>query len=131
RKIVGNSECCSAGSRDRNKSPAGAARVIKAADRHSAVDERRSAFDRGLAFFLLRKFTESGDFNSTGRGAEHASQQMGTNERRTRCAINDSQTERSELGVEISAVYAGDEILTPHHISEIFRSAGIIDHAQG
>src|SRR5205823_14144170 len=44
--------------------------------------------------------------------------------------IKHSQTERSELSIEISTVYPGDEILAPHHVSKIFRAAGIIDQMQ-
>jgi len=104
--------------------------LIKATDRHSTIDQKRSALDRGIAFFLLRKFAEPEELNPAGRAAKHAREQASTNKGRTGCAINHSQTERSELGVEISAVYPADEILAPHDISEIFGSARIIDQME-
>src|SRR5262249_37803549 len=104
RKVVRNSECRSAGSRDCDKSPEGAGRLIKAGDGHSVIDKNRSAPDWGIDFFFLQKWAEPNNFNPAGRGAEYAGEQTRTNKGRTRCPINPSKTERSELSVKISAV---------------------------
>ena len=104
--------------------------MIKTADWYSAVNQKRSAFDRGIAFLLLCKFGETKDFDPARRGAEDARQQPRANQRRSPGSIDDSQAQRFELGVEIPAVYPSDEIPAIYYVDEIFRSARIIEQLQ-
>src|SRR4030088_1905528 len=108
----------------------GQASIIESAHFCSKIDKERSTLYRGIELFLSRKFGKTHDLNAARRRSEDTSKQTGGEQRKNKPAFDNSQSNRGEVRIEITAIHTGEAFRLFHRVRQILVATGIIDHAQ-
>src|SRR6266513_338319 len=104
--------------------------IVQTPDRLASINEKRPALNCCSHSQAPRKFTRANDLQSSGGRHKHARNQACALQWRDHLPVRDSQTERREVFIEVSAIYTGQTFFTFHHLAETLCTTFILKHTQ-
>src|SRR5947208_7952844 len=92
--------------------------TVQTPDRLASINEKRPALNCCSRSQAPRKFTRANDLHSSGGRHKHARHQACALQWRDHLPVRDSQTERSEVFIEVPAIYTGQTFFMSHHLTK-------------
>src|SRR5438270_4640342 len=92
--------------------------IVQTPDRLASINEKRPALNCCSHSQGQRKFTRANDLHSSGGRHKHARHQACALQWRDHLPVRDSQTERSEVFIEVPAIYTGQTFFMSHHLTK-------------
>src|SRR5437660_7795641 len=104
--------------------------IVQTPDRLASINEKRPALNCCSHSQAPRKFTRANDLHSSGGRHKHARHQACAPQWRDHLPVRDSQTERSEVFIEVPASYTGQTFFMSHHLTKTDYATFILKDTQ-